>query len=111
MSWNDILFINVDKQKGSEKMKGFKLPKISREEAEKKIDAILSGKEKGLKAQIVRNWAKARETIETKESIRQNLIKEYLAKYNGKTTLKEVQKEVEQTTGIELTKDLKEDKQ
>ena len=68
------------------------------EECEKEIDDIISGKKKGLGANIVRKWIKGRKLVEPMESIRLNLIAEYKAKYgalsSGKTSLTKIGKDV-----------------
>lgn len=71
-----------------------KLPKKSLKECTKEVDDIISGKRKDFGAMVIRKWIIGRKTVEPMESIRLNLINEMFAKYNGKTTLEEVQKQV-----------------
>jgi hypothetical protein len=82
-------------------MKMGKLPKKTDADAVKEIDDIISGKKKGMAANIVRQFIKARKAMgDDPEFIRQELIRQFKIKYGllqeGKTAPGEMLKQSEE---------------
>ena len=79
------------------KVKKEKIEPKTREEIEKEIDDVLSGKDKTQRGNMLRKSVLVLKAFKTKEQIRQLLIDEYVKKYgeisSGKKSIKQLKKE------------------
>ena len=75
-----------------------KFPTKTREQVEKEMDDVFSGKDKSGRAKMLKKAAFAMKAFKTKEEIKQVFVEEYIKKYgelsSGKTSLNKIKKEV-----------------